>query len=186
VGWSSTLGAAQHTPGIGAQLSNTETEQGKALYDELLWVHGVIRRDLNTVQRLAEAVLAGLDPIDLQHELKRLETTGPLWQLKVNCLRYCRFVHGHHDFEDTAWLPSVRRADPSLAPAVERVDEEHRRIAVRLDEVAAAATTLTELDEGDTRAAVVEALNTLADDLLEHLAYEELTLGPTLRRLRYI
>jgi len=172
--------------GIEEQLADTETEQGKALFDELMWVHGIIRRDLNTVLRLAESVLAGLDPIDLQHELKRLETTGPLWQLKVNCLRYCRFVHGHHDFEDTAWLPSLRRADPALAPVVERVDEEHGRIADRLEEVAAAAATLTELESGDARQSVVDALNALAEDLLEHLAYEELNLGPTLRRVRYI
>jgi Hemerythrin HHE cation binding domain len=165
-------------------LSDTETEQGKALFDELLWVHGVIRRDLNTVQRLAEAVLAGLDPLDLQHELQRLETTGPLWQLKVNCLRWCRFVHGHHDFEDTAWLPSLRRADPALGPVVERIDEEHRRISDQLDEVAAAATALTETDDGHARGRVVDALNSLSGDLIEHLAYEELSLGPTLRRMR--
>jgi len=172
--------------GIEEQLADIETEQGKALYDELLWVHGVIRRDLNTVQRLAEAVLAGLDPLDLQHELQRLETTGPLWQLKVNCLRWCRFVHGHHDFEDTAWLPALRRADPSLGPVVERLGEEHRQISDQLDEIAAAATALTQLDDGDGRQRVVDALNTLAGDLIEHLAYEELSLGPTLRRMRHL
>ena len=149
-------------------------------------MHGVIRRDLNTVQRLAEAVLAGLDPDDLQRELNRLETTGPLWQLKVNCLRWCRFVHGHHDFEDTAWLPALRDADPSMGPVVERIDEEHRRISDQLDEVAAAAGALTERDGGDARQRVVDALNDLAEDLLEHLAYEELAVGPTLRRVRGI
>ena len=147
-------------------------------------MHGVIRRDLNTVQRLAEAVVAGLDPDDLQRELNRLETTGPLWQLKVNCLRWCRFVHGHHDFEDTAWLPALRDADPSMGPVVERIDEEHRRISDQLDEVAAAAGALTDRDGGDARQRVVDTLNTLADDLLEHLAFEELAVGPTLRRLR--
>ena len=147
-------------------------------------MHGVIRRDLNTVQRLAEAVLAGLDPDDLQRELNRLETTGPLWQLKVNCLRWCRFVHGHHDFEDSAWLPALRDADPSMGPVVERIDEEHRRISDQLDEVAAAAGALTERDGSDARGRVVDALNDLAEDLLEHLAYEELAVGPTLRRLR--
>jgi hemerythrin-like domain-containing protein len=138
------------------------------------------------VQRLAEAVLAGLDPLDLQHELKHLETTGPLWQLKVGCLRYCRFVHGHHDFEDAAWLPALRRADPSLGPVVERIDEEHRRISDRLDEVVAAASELTDADTADARRQVVDALNALAEDLLDHLAYEELSIGPTLRRMRHL
>ena len=149
-------------------------------------MHGVIRRDLNTVQRLAEAVLAGLDPDDLQRELNRLETTGPLWQLKVNCLRWCSFVHEHHDFEDTAWLPALRDADPSMGPVVERIDEEHRRISDQLDEVDAAAHALTERDGGDSRQRMVDALNALAEDLLEHLAYEELAVGPTLRRVRGI
>ena len=171
---------------ISEQLSDTETEQGKALYDELLWVHGAIRRDLNTLQRLAEAVITGLDPGDLHAELHRLETTGPLWQLKVNCLRYCRFVHGHHGFEDTAWLPALRTADPALAPVVERIDEEHQRIAVKLGDVEAAAAALTDKDSGDTRRQVVDALNALAGDLTEHLAYEELAIGPTLRRMRHL
>ena len=169
---------------ISEQLSDTETEQGKALYDELLWIHGTIRRDLNAVQRMAEAVLSGLDPSDLNAELRHLETTGPLWQLKVNCLRYCRFVHGHHDFEDASWFPSLRRADPSLAPVVERLQEEHRTIAGELDAVEAAAAALTDTDNGDTRRQVVDALNALAEDLTEHLAHEELSIGPTLRRMR--
>ena len=130
--------------------------------------------------------MTGLDPSDLHAELHRLETTGPLWQLKVNCLRYCRFVHGHHDFEDTAWLPSLRRADPALGPVVERLDEEHRRIAGELHEVETAAAALTEAESGDTRRRVIDALNGLADDLTEHLAYEELSIGPTLRRVRYL
>jgi hypothetical protein len=171
---------------ITGQLSDTETEAGRALYDELLWIHGTIRRDLNTLQRLAEAVMTGLDPSDLHAELHRLETTGPLWQLKVNCLRYCRFVHGHHDFEDTAWLPSLRQADPSLGPVVKRLEEEHRRIAIELDDVEVAAAALTDADSGDTRRRVIDALNALAEDLSEHLAYEELSIGPTLRRVRYL
>ena len=131
-------------------------------------------------------MLTGLTPEDLNAELRRLETSGPLWQLKVNCLRYCRFVHGHHNFEDAAWFPSLRAADPSLGPVVERLEEEHRRVAAELDEVESAAAALTESDRGDTRQRVIDALNDLADDLTEHLAYEELSLGPTLRRIRYL
>lgn len=131
-------------------------------------------------------MLSGLGPEDLNAELRRLETSGPLWQLKVNCLRYCRFVHGHHSFEDAAWFPSMRTAEPALGPVVDRLEEEHRRIATELDEVEAAAAALTEADGGDTRQRVIDALNRLADDLTEHLAYEELSLGPTLRRIRYL
>jgi hemerythrin-like domain-containing protein len=95
-------------------------------------------------------------------------------------------VHGHHNFEDNAWLPALRQADPSLGPVVERLDEEHRRIAAELDEVESAAAALTDADSGDMRRRVVDALNALADDLTEHLAYEELSIGPTLRRVNYL
>jgi Hemerythrin HHE cation binding domain len=147
-------------------------------------VHGAIRRDLNTLQRLAEAVLSGLDPSDLHHELRRLDTTGPLWELKVNCLRYCRFVLERNGWEDDTWLPALRRADPSLAPVVDRLGGEHRRIAAELERVETAAAALTDPESGDARQQVLDALNAVADDLTEHLAYEELSLGPTLRRMR--
>ena len=32
---------------------------------------------------------------------------APLWQLKVNCIYYCRLVHAHHNGEDTAYLPGA-------------------------------------------------------------------------------
>ena len=37
-----------------------------------------------------------------------------------------------------------------------------------------------------TRRRVIDGLNALADDLTEHLAYEELSIGPTLRRVRHL
>jgi hypothetical protein len=139
------------------------------------------------VQRLAEAVVAGLDPLDVQSELGRLETPGPLWHLKVDCLRWCRFVQEHLDSESEEWMPAVRRADPAMEPVMDRLTEEHRRISEQLDQVSATATALTEADQDDdARQRVVDALNALAGDLLEHLAYEELSVGPVLRRMRYV
>jgi hypothetical protein len=59
-------------------------------------------------------------------------------------------------------------------------------VALELDAVEAAAAALTDSDSGDARLRVVDALNALAGDLTEHLAYEELSIGPTLRRMRYL
>jgi hypothetical protein len=168
---------------ITGQLSDTETDQGRAFYEDLVQVHGAIRRDLNTLQRLAEAVLSGLDPSDLNRELRRVDSTGPLWELKVKCLRFCRFVRERHELEDRTWLAGLREADPSLQPAIDRIEDEHRRIAAQLHDVETAAAALTDSEGGDTRRQVLDALNALADDLLEHLAHEELTVGPTLRRM---
>jgi hypothetical protein len=160
-----------------------ETAQGKALFQELLMIHGMIRRDLATVAKLAAEVLDGLPPHRLQAEISRLEANGPLWQLKVNCLRYCRFVHGHHNFEDAAFFPMLRATNPGIDPVVDRLEAEHRKVSDLLDEVEASAASLTELDNDAGRERVFDALRALADDLLAHLEYEELSVGPTLRRV---
>ena len=119
---------------------------------------------------------------ELEAELRELKTAGPLWQLKVNCLRYCRFVHLHHNLEDAMLFPALRDADPTIGPVVDRLEADHRRVSDLLDTVEAAAARLTASEE-DARADVVLALDELHAHLLEHLDYEELRAGPVLRRL---
>ena len=111
---------------------------GEAFFQELLWVHGMIRQDLETVRELAAQVAGGLAPGEVEAQVASLAANGPLWALKVNCLHYCRFVHGHHRLEDVALFPALREADPDLAPLVDRLEGDHRRVAEQLDEVEAA------------------------------------------------
>lgn len=160
-----------------------ETEQGKALFQELLWVHGILRRDLDTVERLAREVASGMSGSDLEAELRELKTSGPLWQLKVSCLRYCRFVHMHHNAEDVLLFPALREADPSIASVVDRLEADHRRVSDLLDAVEAGAQQLTADGRCDARARVVLGLDELHAHLLEHLDFEELQAGPVMRRL---
>jgi hypothetical protein len=160
-----------------------ETEQGRALFRELVWVHSAIRRDLETVRRLADEVLDGLPAGMLNDELKDLQANGPLWQLKINCLRYCRFVHLHHGAEDVLLFPRLRETDPAIGPVVDRLEDEHRRVSDQLDEVEAAALQLTNREGEAARRRVADGLTTLAEDLLAHLEFEEREAGPTLRRL---
>ena len=154
---------------------------GEAFFQELLWVHGMVRQDLETVRELAALVAGGLAPEDVEAQVASLATNGPLWALKVNCLHYCRFVHGHHRLEDVALFPALRDADPDLAPVIDRLESDHRGVAGQLDEVEAAVAALNG-DEGE-RARVVDALNALAEDLLAHLDREEEGIGPALRRM---
>ena len=114
---------------------------------------------------------------------RELKTTGPLWQLKVNCLRYCRFVHAHHGAEDVLLFPALRAVDPSIGPVVDRLEADHARVSDLLDVVEAAARELTDTDGGDARRRVIEGLQDLHGHLLEHLDYEERNAGPTIRRL---
>jgi len=85
-----------------------ETDRGRAMFEELLWVHSMIRRDLQTVERLAGDVADGLSGEAVEDALGELKSAGPLWRLKVNCLRYCRFVHAHHGAEDALLFPVLR------------------------------------------------------------------------------
>jgi len=160
-----------------------ETEQGRALFQELLWVHSVVRRDLETVRRLAAEVVNGLPAEQLSAELDELQTNGPLWQLKVNCLRYCRFVHLHHHAEDVLLFPRLRETDSEIGPVVDRLEADHRRVSDYLDEVEAAAAHLMNGESETARTRVADGLNVLAEHLLEHLDFEEREAGPTLRRL---
>ncbi len=152
------------------------TELGEAFYEELLWVHGMLRQELELVRSLAARVADGLSAEELRIEVAALKANGPLWALKVNCLHYCRFVHGHHRLEDVALFPALRAADPDIAPVVDRLEADHRVVATQLDEIEAAVA-------GEDQQRVIAALDALAQHLLEHLAFEEESIGPTLRRM---
>ena len=164
-------------------MSATESEPANPLFEELLWVHSMIRRDLGIVAALAEAVVDGLEPGEVRDRIEDLKANGPLWQLKVNCLHYCRFVHSHHNLEDAALFPVLRRVNPDLDPVVDKLEADHRQVSVLLDEVEAAAADLTGDDNGEGRARVVVALEALGAALLEHLDFEERSIESTLARM---
>lgn len=155
-----------------------------SFFDELLWVHGAIRRDLVTVRELAAATSNGKPADEVRAELDTLKTNGPLWKLKVNCLYYCRFVHAHHGAEDAKLFPALRAANPDLGPVVDRLEADHRRVSDLLDEVEEAADDLSAEAEAKTRARVASGLDELADHLLEHLAFEEESVEETMRSMR--
>ena len=164
------------------QADRRETEQGKALFEELLWVHRAIRRDLATVEELAAEVLGGMPAEEARERIESLRTNGPLWQLKVNCLRYCRFVHMHHNAEDSLFFPRLRAANPDVNPVIDKLEADHRTVSDLLDEVEAAAADL-DGEDMPARKCLADGLRALAGELLAHLDYEELEAGPTIRSL---
>lgn len=159
----------------------SEPHPGDWLVQELLWVHSLIRSDLQTVRALADQVMEGAPPAEVRAEIGSLQTNSPLWKLRVNCLYYCRFVHSHHTAEDWALFPALRRAGPALGPVVDRLEADHRRVSNHLDDVEAAADDLVRQDDAEARTRVIEALQTLAEHLLAHLEYEEQEITPTLQ-----
>jgi hypothetical protein len=140
-------------------------------FEELLWVHAMIRRDLDSVSKLAGEVAHGMAPTEVRQELADLKTNGPLWQLKVNCLHYCRFVEHHHRLEDRAVFPTLQRIDPDLEPVIDKLETEHRRVATLLEEIEMSAEALEHTEAARER--VSDGLDRLRGELLEHLDFEE-------------
>ncbi|MGK5529456.1 hemerythrin domain-containing protein [Streptomyces sp. URMC 129] len=155
--------------------------QGEALAAQLLWVHDMVRRDLDTVTKLADEVAKGLSADAVTAALRALQVNGPLWQLKVNCLQYCNVVHGHHRIESAAIFPALRATNPDLGPVVDRLEAEHVRVTRLLEETEAAARGLGGGDDSAARDRLVAALRALAADLLPHLDYEEEHILDTIR-----
>ena len=156
---------------------------GDGLVAELRWVHDMIRRDLETVRRMASEVSAGLPSEDVRAGIRSLAASGPLWQLKINCLHYCRFVHSHHHVESIMLFPELRRANPALGPVVDKLEADHASVSGLLDEVEAAAQALSGRDDPALRERLTGALQKLSTDLLAHLRYEEESISDTLRTL---
>jgi hypothetical protein len=154
---------------------------GDGMVAELKWVHGMIRRDLEIVSGLADDLADGLPGESAAAAIRDLAVVSPLWQLKINCLQYCRFVHAHHHAESVLLFPQLRRSNPALGPVVDKLEAVHARVSDLLDEVTAAAMALAEEESATGRKQLIAALGDLRDDLLAHLDYEEENISPTLR-----
>ncbi|MFI6659609.1 nitroreductase/quinone reductase family protein [Streptomyces sp. NPDC050523] len=96
-------------------------------------------------------------------------------QLRVNCLTFCQGLHNHHTGEDTMLFPHIGAQHPSAEPTLERLREEHERIAVLVAELQRAVSA----DATDPAAARAE-VERLTLDLEAHLTYEEKELLPLL------
>jgi iron-sulfur cluster repair protein YtfE (RIC family) len=157
------------------------SEPGQHLFDELQWVHEKIRHDLAVCEDLARRVADGLSPEQVRAEIRALQTSSPLWKLRVNCLYYCRFVHAHHHAEDVLLFPALRASDPAMEPVADKLEADHRVVSDLLDEVEAAADALLLEDVVDVRNRIIAALGALRTELIAHLGYEEQMAGPTIR-----
>jgi hypothetical protein len=159
------------------------TSRGEAMVAELRWVHDMVRRDLRTVRQLAADAQGGVPAGRIARGVQSLAAAGPLWQLKVNCLQYCRFVHTHHHAESVMLFPALRTVNPELGPVVDKLEADHAQVSDLLDEVDAAVRDLSEADNAAQRDRLTAALETLSDVLLAHLAYEEENVSDTMRTM---
>jgi iron-sulfur cluster repair protein YtfE (RIC family) len=165
-------------------MAQNTTAPGEHLLEELKWVHDMLRKDLLTIRSLAERVGSGATPAVVRSTIRQLQTQSPLWQLRVNCMRYCQFVHHHHSAESAMLFPALRRADPKLGPTVDRLEADHRKVSDLLDQTESLADLLGSDDTPDTRKRLVLSLRELSTHLLEHLDFEEESIAPALRQWR--
>jgi iron-sulfur cluster repair protein YtfE (RIC family) len=153
--------------------------EGEAMVAEFEWVHGILRRELESVRDLARQAARGED---VQEQIAEMALTSKVWSLRIHCLHFCQFVEGHHAHEDHAWFPVLRRENPDLEPVIDRLKREHELVARQIADVEHHAARLP--DDPEARPALVAALNAVADHLLGHLDYEERSIFPTLRGMR--
>jgi iron-sulfur cluster repair protein YtfE (RIC family) len=95
-------------------------------------------------------------------------------QLRVNCLTLCVGLSNHHAGEDGALFPFLAGQRPELAPTLERLHDEHERIA-------ALVAQLRDVVAGPTHPGQLRReVDRLTAELEGHLAYEEEQLVPAL------
>ena len=90
-------------------------------------------------------------------------------------------MHAHHHAESVLLFPELRRSNPALGPVVDKLQADHEHVSTLLDDVEAAARELGERRQPGRPRRLVAALGQLSTDLLAHLAYEEESIGGTLR-----
>ncbi len=111
---------------------------------------------------------------------KEVAESGPRVgvQLRVNCLTACHGLHYHHTSEDATILPFLAEHRPDLASVLERVAQEHQKIAALLEELQRVLT-----DDTLDRSPLISAVERLTAEVEAHLAYEEEQLIPALDAL---
>lgn len=156
--------------------------RGEALLQELLWVHGIIRGNLEAIREVIEGIVGGAPAEDVRAQIDELAATSVVWRLRVDCMRYCHLVHSHHHLEDVAFFPFLCQANPALQSVIDKLQTDHVLVSDYLDAVEEAAARIVK-DEA-ARGDLAKALSELSEHLITHLDYEEANLAPTLRRLK--
>lgn len=127
-------------------------------------VHDAFRRELSLIrEEFAGADIGGSTGSSLGA------------QLRVNCLTLCQGLHNHHTGEDLGIFPLVADRHPALAPVLDRLRQEHERIAELLEELRG---VLAEDPQATDPSRVRSRVERLTTELEAHLTYEEEQLIP--------
>ncbi|TCC44137.1 LLM class flavin-dependent oxidoreductase [Kribbella capetownensis] len=176
------LDESERPTGPALDPSRTYTPYQLSSGQHLIEVHDHLRAELEQIRDLVEQVAAGsLGVGQARSHINTMTMRQNNWTLGTYCESYCRLVTTHHSIEDASLFPHLRRADPGLAPVVDRLQEEHRIIHDVLEGVDKALVALVD-GSGDLDG-LRAAVDLLDDTLLSHLSYEERELVEPLARL---
>src|SRR5262245_25411777 len=122
-------------------------------------IHGALRRDLGRARRaLADT------PAPAPGQRRAIaEHLG--WMM--------RFLHAHHETEDSGLYPMVRARRPGAGALLDSMHADHEAIAGGIDALAARAAGYGRGDEDGERRRLLAAIDTLEATLLPHLRREE-------------
>ena len=145
---------------------------GRAGQQALLAIHQHLRQELwKLLDVMTEVAEGRTSAAEARSYLNQMTMRQNYWTVGAFCSAYCRVVSVHHAIEDQHLFPDLKAADQSLAPVLDRLREDHERIAEVLGEVDAELVAMIEDEERleGARAAV----DHLGDLLLAHLQEEE-------------
>jgi deazaflavin-dependent oxidoreductase (nitroreductase family) len=151
-------------------LYRRDPAQLRALGDELVGIHAVLRKELAA---LVDDLLAGGTPGGKQSAASLGD------QLRRRCLTFCDSVHEHHTKESGRGFALLEQRYPGLAPILKQLRAEHEVLAGIQAELRRTLATA-----GSAPAEVVRAeLRRLASTLEEHFDREEEQLVTALNAL---
>ena len=178
--WDESTRPTGPAPDPGLAYSDQQLATGQHLVD----VHDALRAELAQLRDVIDQVARGQVRADAARSLiNTLALRQNNWTLGAFCESYCRIVTAHHSLEDHSVFPHLRRADPRLAPVLDRLEEEHEVIADVLDRVDRALVAL--VSDDSALSGVQAAVDLLTDTLVSHLSYEERELVEPLARVGF-
>ena len=161
------------------------TEQGRQVGKHLIDVHDHLRAELTELRTVVAQVRDGaLSAGDARGALNGMTLRQNDWTLGAFCSRYCNAVARHHNLEDVAVFPHLKRTEPVLEPVIDRLTGEHHAIHDAIEEVDRALVQHIN-DPGDFDP-LQAAIDALTDMLLSHLSYEEHELVEPLARVGFM
>jgi alkanesulfonate monooxygenase SsuD/methylene tetrahydromethanopterin reductase-like flavin-dependent oxidoreductase (luciferase family) len=155
------------------------SEQARAVGNHLIEVHDHLREELAQIRDLVDQVKRGAASVGRARAvLNEMTLRRNNWTLGAYCASYCTMLTQHHGIEDSSIFPHLRRAEPALAPVVDRLQQEHVIIHEVVEAVDRALVDLVRAADGGHPApedfdGIQEAVDLLTDTLLSHLSYEE-------------